>query len=296
MSAIVWLASYPKSGNTWVRALLANYLNGGDEPADINQLLGDRGGHAAARAPFDELVGVQASALEPSSIASLRPEAYRQLTRAVGHDVFIKVHDAWMRTDLGEPMFPEDLTRIAVYIVRNPLDVAVSLSHHKGVPFERAVMEVCDGAGEHSTRLSHQLPQFVGSWDRHVRTWLDLSGLPCHVVRYEDLRVDPERTFADLVRACGLSLDWILVRKAVSFSDFAELRRQELAEGFAERPPNARGEFFRKGEVGGWREELPATLAHRVVEANRETMARFGYLEEPRPTEVDIGPGLTSCA
>ncbi|MEJ2083836.1 MAG: sulfotransferase, partial [Acidobacteriota bacterium] len=38
MTGIVWLASYPKSGNTWLRAFLMNFLDPGKRPVDINQL------------------------------------------------------------------------------------------------------------------------------------------------------------------------------------------------------------------------------------------------------------------
>jgi hypothetical protein len=295
LSSIIWLASYPKSGNTWLRALLTNYLSPGDEPADVNKLGAGRGEHAASRALFDELVGVQASALDRPAISRLRPELYRRMAAASQEDVFVKVHDAWTCSDSGEPMFPDDVTRTVVYIVRNPLDVAASWAHHRGARIEATVTQMCDGRapGNNSGHLEDQLPQRVGSWRRHVHSWLDVSGLPCHVVRFEDLHMDAERTFARVVDACGLPADPGLVRRAVAFSDFAELRRQELERGFTERPPNARGEFFRRGEVGGWQEELPAELARRLIESNREMMARFGYRDESNPAEVGLGAELT---
>lgn len=296
MSSIIWLASYPKSGNTWLRALLTNYLSPGDEPADINRLGAGRGEHAASRALFDELVGIQASALDRRAITRLRPELYRRFGAASQEDVFVKVHDAWRRTDLGEPMFPADVTRTVIYIVRNPLDIAVSWAHHRGVRVEEAVAQVCDGPApdDKPRHLGDQLPQYIGAWHRHVHSWVDVSGLRCHLVRFEDLHRDPERTFAHVLDACGLPPDPGLVRKAVAFSDFAELRRQELERGFTERPRNARGEFFRRGEVGAWREGLPVELAARLIECSREMMVRFGYLDESNTAEVRGGAELAT--
>ncbi len=73
---IVWLASYPKSGNTWMRAFLSNYLADGDKPVDINSL--DTGGPiASARTIFDEAVGVEASDLTQDEIERYRPRVYR---------------------------------------------------------------------------------------------------------------------------------------------------------------------------------------------------------------------------
>jgi hypothetical protein len=288
------LASYPKSGNTWLRALLTNFLGPGDQPADINNLGAGRGEHAASRALFDELAGVQASAFDRPAIDRLRPEVYRRLAAASKEDVFIKAHDAWARTDAGEPMFPAEVTRVVLYVVRNPLDVAVSWAHHRGVTAAATVTQMCGGPApdDDQGHLGGQLPQHIGSWHGHVRSWLDASGLPCHVVRFEDLHRDPEPTFARVLEACGLPADPALVRRSVEFSDFAELRRQELERGFGERSPNARGEFFRRGKVGGWRTDLPGALALRLTDCNREMMMRFGYLDGSNPAEVGHGAEL----
>lgn len=284
MSSILWLASYPKSGNTWLRVLLANYLRDAGAPASINELGDGRFAHAGRRALFDDLVGLEASGLAPAAIDRLRPGAYRLLAAEAPQDVFIKVHDAWTRADDGSALFPAQATAGVIYIVRNPLDVAVSLSHHMGVDVETAVGRMCDASyvmSDSTARLDDQLRQFLGSWSGHVRSWLDDSGLPCHVVRYEDLHRNAEGSLTRILRFCGLPDEAVRVGKAVAFSDFAELRRQERQNGFCERLPVARGAFFRRGTVGGWREELTIALASRLIEAHREMMQRFGYADDP---------------
>jgi hypothetical protein len=80
-----------------------------------------------------------------------------------------------------------------------------------------------------------------------------------------------------VVRSCGLDYDEDGVEKAVAFSSFAELQRQEGSAGFGERSTAAPGGFFRRGEVGSWRDELPGHLAERLTAAHHETMERFGY-------------------
>jgi hypothetical protein len=128
--------------------------------------------------------------------------------------------------------------------------------------------------------MADQLRQRLGSWSSHVQGWLDESGLPVHLVRYEDLSRDPETVFGNVVRFCGLPWDAERVRKAVAFSGFEELQRQEREKGFRERSMKTSGNFFRRGEAGSWREELPAEMALRLIEAHGETMRRFGYLNE----------------
>lgn len=281
MAEIVWLASYPKSGNTWMRILLTNFLRNGAKPADINRL--DGGPIASARFWFDEWVGVEASALDDAAIERLRPGVYRCMAREERDTLYMKVHDAWIRTDRGEALFPTEVTAGVVYILRNPLDMAASCAHHWGVSIAQAVEHLCDpdyASSRSFSGMADQLRQFMGSWSTHVNGWMDESGLRVHLVRYEDLRRDPERFFAEVVAFCGLPLDLERVRRAVEFSSFGELQRQENDKGFRERSVKAPGNFFRRGEAGGWRDELPDELAQRLIDAHGECMRRFGYLDE----------------
>ena len=281
MAEIFWLASYPKSGNTWMRTLLTNYQRNALEPADINKLL--NGPNASTRICFDEWTGVEASALSDATIERLRPEVYRCIAREETHTIYTKVHDAWGRTDRGEGLFPSDVTAGVVYILRNPLDMAASCAHHWGLEIKEAVENLCDpdfSLARTIGGITDQLHQKLGSWSSHVRSWLDESGLPVHLVRYEDLKLDPERYFGEVVRFCGLSWDAEQVKRAVSFSDFSELQRQEQANDFRERSPKSPGPFFRRGQTGSWREELPSQLVQSLIDVHGVTMRRFGYLDE----------------
>lgn len=278
MAKIYWLASYPKSGNTWMRAFLTNYLRDSDTPADINHM--DGGPIASARVWFDEWVGIEASALTDLVIERLRPGVYRCLARENQETLYMKVHDAWLRTDCGESLFPADVTAGVVYILRNPLDVVGSFANHFGVTLEKAVGAMLDE--NHSLArslggMSDQLSQYLGSWNHHVRSWVDESGLPIQVVRYEDLRQSPETAFGEVINYLGVPLDQNRLRKAIAFSDFNELRRQENENGFRERLTQTPQPFFRKGQVGAWQSELSPDLVERITTDCGELMGRFGY-------------------
>jgi hypothetical protein len=281
MADIICLASYPKSGNTWLRILLTNYLRNSQDPADINKLQG--GPIASARIWFDEWAGIEASALDDATIERLRPGVYRCMAREEQETIYMKVHDAWGRTDCGEGQFPADVTAGVVYILRNPLDMVASCANHWNLSVEGAVDVLCNPLYTLSRTtggISDQLFQRLGSWSSHATSWLDESGLRVHLVRYEDLKRDPVGLFGEVVRFCGLPYDEERVARAVEFSDFSELQRQERTHDFRERPAKAQGAFFRRGQVGAWREELPTDLAHRLIDVHGETMRRFGYLDE----------------
>lgn len=280
MSKVVWLASYPKSGNTWVRVLLANYLRDGESPVGINTL--DEGINVALRCTFDEWVGIEASCLDQKQIQRLRPEVYRRCFRDVIPPFFVKVHDAWVLNDLGMPIFPADLCAGVILIIRNPLDVVPSLSNHLGTSLAQAVEMMCDphaALGYSAGDIYDQLTQPLRCWSGHTRSWLDDSGLPVKVVRFEDLLEDTLGALEGIARFCGLDWDLGRGRKAVAFSSFQELRRQEASGGFRERYYHSSAPFFHGGRAGSWKESLSLEGTRKMLAVHHETMERFGYLD-----------------
>lgn len=282
---IWWIASYPKSGSTWVRVLLANYLRNGKQPVDIDELDATI---ASARDFFDEHVGIEASDLTHAEIDRYRPAAYEEAARRAGGPMYVKVHDAFARNADGLPLFPRWATAGILYLVRNPLDVAVSFAHHAGVPVETAVEWMrdpeCSFAAD-PTALHPQLRQRLSTWSAHVRSWIDGRDLPLLVVRYEDLSRDPLAAFTSIARFLRLEVEAARVAQAVAFSAFAVLQAQERAHGFRERFPGAAA-FFRRGEVGAWRDSLPPALVARVIADHGPIMRRFGYLS-PHGQPID---------
>ncbi len=281
MDKIYWLASYPKSGNTWVRAFLSNYLNEGDEPADINRL--DGGPIASDRELFDRWAGVESSDLPLEDIDCLRPDVYREMARHIQHPLYLKVHDARIRNKEDEFLFPADVTGGILYIIRNPLDVAVSFSHHFGKNLEDTIKQLTNPEAfiyNDQPSLRIQLPTHLLDWSSHIRSWVDESGLPVCVVRYEDMTYNPDQTFPKIVSALNLTLDPARLKQSILFSSFDQLQKQENEKNFKERHVNADTSFFRKGKTGSWREELSQQQAQKLLESHGDLMLRFGYLDQ----------------
>jgi hypothetical protein len=125
-----------------------------------------------------------------------------------------------------------------------------------------------------------KLPQLIGSWRQHVGSWTRAPGLKRHVMRYEDMLAKPGPTFRQLVGFLGMPADGKRVAKAVRFSRFDSLMSQEHQAGFNEARPDEASTFFRRGEQGQWREVLTPDQVDRLVEASRDVMAEFGYLDK----------------
>jgi len=280
MKGIIWLASYPKSGNTWFRVFLTNLLRDADEPANINEL--ERTPIASARGVFDTHMGFEASDMTADEIDRLRPELYIHLAENATEPLFMKVHDAYADVADNMPLIPRAATGGALYFIRNPLDVAVSFAHHSGRDYDTAISRMADETFAFcckSDRLHNQLRQKLLSWSGHVQSWVDRAPFPVCVLRYEDMKSQPLDTFEKAVLFTGLSRTRDQIQKALDFSSFEVVQQQEEAEGFQEKSPSSR-RFFRKGRIGSWREELSENQAQKIVNDHRDVMRRFGYLDE----------------
>jgi len=272
----VWLASYPKSGSTWLRAVLTAWRTGG--PLDLNAL--DGGPIAAFREYFDVATGVPSSSLTPDEVELVRPRIDELAALEASEPLLRKVHDAYFAGPAGEPIVSVAATRAALYVIRDPREVAVSYAHHRGRTLGWAAGHLDDPDAAMSAEedlLPVQLRQRLGTWSQHVRSWVDETPFPVEVVRYEDFAATPVPTFARALRFAGFAaVDEGSVAEAVAHADFDRLRRAEQEHGFLEQPPSA-GDFFRRGESGSWREELSTELADRILGDHREVMSRFGY-------------------
>jgi aryl sulfotransferase len=278
MSGIYWLASYPKSGNTWFRAFLQNLLEDSDKPLDINELT--TGFIASDRGWLDEVLGFDSADLDADELERLRPEVYRWSLRD-GETAYHKIHDAYTYTAEGEPLVSHEATLGALYILRNPLDVAPSFANHNGLSLDKAI--ACMGDYRYALCKSRkQLPKQVRhkllSWSGHVRSWGDAPALNCRVLRYEDMQADPVAAFTGAVRFLNLPDDPVRIEKAIRFSAFQELARQEAEKDFYERSPCAE-RFFRQGKSGSWRALLKPEQVARIIADHGEVMRRFGYLD-----------------
>jgi aryl sulfotransferase len=274
-SGIWWLASYPKSGNTWLRAWLCSLVS--DRPAEINDL-SRLGPFAGSRSHFDATLGIASVVLSRDQEFNLRPRVFEAVATEAKRPLYCKTHDAYQLTPGGEPLFPAAATAGAVYVVRDPRPVAVSMAHYTADPLDQVIAHMDDReaiSGGSTKRLSNHLRQYLLRWSEHVESWLG-APFPVHLVRYEDMQAGPLAAFGAIAAFLGLRSDSAAIAAAVEAASFARLQAQERAFGFVEKPRRAAA-FFREGRVDGWRDALTAEQAARIVAAHGAMMQRLGY-------------------
>ncbi|WP_148262022.1 sulfotransferase domain-containing protein [Methylomonas methanica] len=277
MNGYYWIASYPKSGNTWIRLMLQS-LAGGGRPIrfDRNEKVVPPG---MSRTAFDDLLGIESSDLTLREIERLRPWMYAKEAAEATAPMFRKVHDAWVLTSAGDPLFPPELTLGSVYITRDPRDIAVSYAHYDGRSIDRAIDLLADAdAVVNSARLdiAGQLPQRLLSWHSHVNSWLDGGSPRILLVRYEDLLADPAEQLRRIVQHCDLPQEPEVLERTLAATRFEVLQEEESRHGFKEKPDSAR-RFFREGKAGIWRTALSSAQIARIERDHGATMDRLGY-------------------
>jgi hypothetical protein len=271
---IVWLASYPKSGNTWLRAFLANYLFEFDGPASFEAVQRISTGDASGPA-YAELSGRDPRRLTLPEYVETRRRHLARIANGGAPVNFVKTHAPNGRVG-GAALIPAGLTRQAIHLVRHPLDLLVSYADHWGIGLAAAARQIAD-AKNAVPATARSAVQFLGSWSGHVASWTGARDFPVMTLRYEDMMADSERAFTAVLRHIGAPVDGAVLARAIDAASFRRLAAMETAGGFPERGPMQK-RFFREGRIGQWHDAVPEAVAQRVIRDHRAAMQRLGYL------------------
>ena len=277
MGNIVWLASYPKSGNTWMRAFLHNLFRDPKQAMNINDMTGSLSQGESSSGWYRLIDNRPPDEWTVEEIARMRPRVHEMIAQSQPGSVFCKTHCALL-TVRGFPTVNMQVSAGAIYIIRNPLDVVLSFADFQGVDLDVAAKMMATENFETPAGGSN-VTEALGSWSQHVTSWTGGGGQMVHVVRYEDLKTSPTKTFGGVVKFLQLDAPRGRIERAIKNSSFKVLRAQEEKFGFVERSP-MQERFFRSGKSGEWRDVLTDDQISAIVEAHREPMERFGYIPE----------------
>lgn len=280
MKNLIWLASYPKSGNTWLRILLHSILSEEGKLIDINKIKSTSHGFIK-RYAFDDFLELDSTELTLEETNYYKRAYFTNFSQESGQDTFIKTHDANIKLSNGQYLIPEEATKLAIYLVRNPLDIVGSFANHLGIDFGKtiSVMQNQKFTFFRSKRgLTSNVDQFVSDWSSHVQSWINSKEFPVVIVKYEELISSPYESMLKILKAMGRSdVDPWVLKSAIKNNSFQNLVKREHEQGFKEKGRMS-PVFFRKGKSGSWKEELTEDQVSKVCKAHKETMLKFNYL------------------
>ena len=231
----VFLASYPRSGNTWTRFLLTEILSEESASFDnINQVIPEMGIHARAKVKL--------------------PNGGR----------LIKTHEPYRKE-----------YRRAVYLIRDFRDVVLSQYAR-----ERELGLYQTEFGEYLEAYLDGRMSGFGAWQDHLPTWLDSplaqSG-NLLIIRFEEMRKNPEPSISRIVDFLGLPVDQNRVRAAIANNSVERMRAKENAAQKLPKSTGEEGRFVRQGAVAGWRERFTDEQLKLVDQRAGKVLVRAWY-------------------
>lgn len=291
MRRITWLASYPKSGNTWLRAIVDRLVRP-ERPFDVNAL----GETAPAFSGLTERFIAEHDGTVPLSapgeVRRYWPGTQQAICATSEQEVFVKVHNVAARFDSGH--FPDpDLTKSVIYVVRDPRDVAISYAHHYRFPLGLAVVALCSSSSFNFKPQQIGRTELLANWGEHVVSWTSLKRFPLLVLRYEDLQADARASVRRIAGFLSKEVSEEQIEEVVASTSFDHLRRQEADHGFVEAV--RAGRFFRVGRAQQWREIRDQSVFQPLLDKFSRLMRRYGYLERgersARRASRPVSPG-----
>lgn len=273
-SNISWLSSYPKSGNTWIRMFINAFIT--KMPLNINS------SYQMARLDIDPGV---LQLVCPTPIRELnhseqfiyRPAMLLNMLKLSPGRLVLKTHSAKIALD-GLPAHPLQISDCAIYIIRDPRDICLSLAEHMGTSID-ATIEFMGNIKQGIEDAQGGFVSLLLTWSEHVKSWTTKNkNIATLVVKYEDLLTETEETFLQILKHLQLTnLSNITERFkfALKESDFEQLRLYEQNKGFVEKGKGER--FFREGKAGQWKEKLTANQINKIYNDHGSIMEQFGY-------------------
>ncbi len=276
---IIWLASYPKSGNTWMWLFIKSYFNPPSKKFSLNPNKDDP--YLLETFPpenrFDELK-IKYQEFHDISKNWINLQSLINLNNKTN---YLKTHNA-MCTINNSKFTDVHNTLGAIYIVRDPRDVLVSYSSFMSESIDKTLdILISNDSYEHGNfKDKFYSKSLMGSWSSHYNSWKNYKSKEIILVKYEDMVNKSNSTFLRVLnylkKINKIEVDQIKMKQAIEETSFENLKKLEINEGFKENP--SKNPFFRKGKVGEWKEKLNKDQAEKIEKFFKTEMIELGYL------------------
>ena len=264
---IIWIASYPKSGNTWVRAFLTSYYFTDDGTFDPNHL--EKIPDYPNKTLFAENHRIGHGEIHKFWSLSQRKIIKRQKLR------FLKTHNALLKVHNKEFTTPE-FTLGLIYIVRDPRNVITSLKNYYNYnSYEKALNFMMDDAnyiwGENNDYAKSQI---ISSWKINYISWVKKNKYKKILIKYEDMITNPEKTFEKLIIFINNitnvkhAVDRNKLQKAILSTNFENMKKIEKEGNFKEKILSKGNQdtkqFFYLGPQNNWKKMLDKNIINKI--------------------------------
>tara|TARA_B100000900_G_scaffold295053_1_gene253746 strand:- start:806 stop:1609 length:804 start_codon:yes stop_codon:yes gene_type:complete len=266
---IIWISSYPKSGNTWVRLFLESYFSkiknnfrfgGFPELEDFERL-------NINYTKFNEIIKNWKTLQE-----------IRNLDARIN---VLKTHNALCT--IGNYTFTDKSNTLgAIYLVRDPRDIVISYASHLGLSYDEVIKTMLNSHASGIKRFKNKEIniEIMGNWADNYNSWKNYKGRNFLIVKYEDLVMKKNAEFLKIMNylksLTNFELNIDQMNKSIEENSFEKLKKKEELQGFDQATGN--GPFFRKGIIGDWRKKLSNEQVEKIEKSFFKEMKELKYL------------------
>lgn len=289
---IFWLASYPKSGNTLLRAILSSLFFTVDGVFNFKLLEYIRQFESTYNVfKIKNLIGNDLYRLNDISVFYkylLTMQKKKNLDYQEDFK-FYKTHSGNFSINNGA-FTAEKNIRGVIYIIRDPRDVCISWANHSGVTYNQSVDFMTNELqsllwlkGKNNLFNKRNMPaSLLSSWDKHVTSWTaDNRKFPLLIIKFEDLVYEKEKTiriianfFINEFKFKFQNLDQ-KINNILKTTSFDNLKNQEIKGGFFEAQEGR--QFFKTGKKNQWINKLDKDQIYKIEEKFKMVMNKFNY-------------------
>jgi len=279
---IIWLASYPKSGNTFLRSILGTYFFSKDGNFSFDQV------YKIAQFPslfhFNQM-NIDINNIEQTMGSYIKVQSNLNLKNK--SKKFFKTHSAFFDNQSNNSIFSNlENSLCSIYIVRDPRNVVTSYAHHYSITVDEAFYQISDK--ELFLKKTNLHPDvFISSWSLNYLSWKK-ANIPLLLIKYEDLIKNTKEKLIEVFnffQTLGMSKSLYDEKKldnVIKSTQFNNVKKLEKEIGFDEsvmdKKTNKKIPFFNLGPSNDWRNKLDPNLANKIEKAFSKEMEELGYL------------------
>lgn len=279
---IIWLASYPKSGNTWLRSLLASYYFSKDGSFDFKLL--DNIDQFPSTQFFRDKKDTFSAPEDTSNLWLSEQEKITQDNKIR----FLKTHNALCKIN-SNSFTNEKNTLAGIYIIRDPRNIVTSLANHYQVDVNKAFDFMKDEKKALIEKVNERYLGFVPilSWALHQESWIKCTKFPILTIRYEDLQLETFQTFIKVIKFINklFNLENLInetkAKKSIISCEFEKLKKLENKNGFSEamvdKKTKKKISFFNLGRKNDYKRLLQTNLIDEMSSLYNQQIKKFNY-------------------
>ena len=284
---IIWLASYPKSGNTLVRSMLSAYFFSKDGTYNFDIINNIK--------QFPSLKLFEKFNINPNDNDEIIKN-YINIQTDINDNKsiqFLKTHSYLFNFYNKYPFTNLNISLGVIYIVRDPRNVVSSLANFESKAIEETANILTRdfnlGGNLKSNNDNERTTTYVGSWGSHYKSWKSFKTVNKYLlIKYEDIITKREKKFLKILKfiyqlnGSKFSINENKFKNTIKTTEFEHLQKLEKEQDFIEarmhKITKEKIPFFNQGRKRDWQKILDKQIKDKIEKAFPNEMKELGYL------------------